>query len=234
MIPRLLVLTAATVVAAAALTGCVRASGPMSSEQREIGDVTAVVLDTDGDIRITEGEPSLTIHAPENVLDALTSTVDDGVLELGRKPGTFTAGRTEIRYELTVESLDAITVNGSGDITSTVSGDALTIEISGSGDIAVEGLAADTVDVTIDGSGDIDLGGTAESLSVAIDGSGEVDADDLEVVDASVEIGGSGDAALHVTGTLTVDISGSGTVTHRGGAEVEADVSGSGSVDDDD
>ena len=89
----------------------------MSSESREIDDVSAVVLDTEGDLTITEGEPSLTIHAPEGVLDALTSDVEGGVLELGRRPGTFSFGRSEIRYELVVESLDAIEVSGSGDIT---------------------------------------------------------------------------------------------------------------------
>lgn len=214
MIPRVLVLATAAVVTAAALTGCVRISaGPETSETREISDVTAVVLDTDGDVEISEGEPSLTIHAPENVIDRLTSEVSDGVLELGRRGGPMPFVG-EIRYELTVPSLDAIEINGSGDITSTVVGDALTITISGSGDVTVSG--------------------TADSLDLEIDGSGEVDADDLEVVDATVEISGSGDAELHVTGTLRVDISGSGSVSHRGGAEVDADISGSGDVDADD
>lgn len=213
MTPRILVLAVAAALTAAALTGCMRVAGPMTSETREISDVTAVVLDTSGDVDITEGEPSLTIHAPANVLDRLTSEVRSGVLELGRRGGPMAFGG-DIRYELTVPSLASIEINGSGDVTSTVVGDALTIAISGSGDVTVSGRA--------------------DSLDVEIDGSGEVDADDLEVADATVEISGSGDAELHVTGTLRVDISGSGSVTHRGGARVDADISGSGSVEDDD
>jgi hypothetical protein len=212
MITRLLVLTTAAVLTAAALTGCVRAAGPMTSETREISDVTAVVLTTSGDVEITEGEPSLTIHAPEGVLDRLTSDVNGGVLELGRRGGPMPFVG-EIRYELTVPSLDTIEIDGSGDVTSSVVGDTLTIAISGSGDVTVSG--------------------TADSLAIEIDGSGEVDADDLEVTDATVEISGSGDAELHVTGSLRVDISGSGSVSHRGGAEVDADISGSGDVTED-
>lgn len=211
MIRRTLTLATAALVTAVALSGCVPFTvGPMTTESRDIGDVTAVVLDTSGDLEITEGEPSLTIHAPRNVIDRLTSDVSGGVLELGRRgPAIPFAG--EVRYELTVPSLDAIEINGSGDVTSTVVGDTLSIEITGSGEVTVSG--------------------TAEALTIVIDGSGEVDADGLEVDDATVEITGSGDADLHVTGTLRVDISGSGKVTHRGGATVSADISGSGEVE---
>jgi hypothetical protein len=65
---------------AVAFTGCVPI-GPMSSSTLEIDDdVTLVVLETGGDLTITEGEPSLTIHAPAGILDRLTSEVLNGVL----------------------------------------------------------------------------------------------------------------------------------------------------------
>jgi len=233
MITRLLALTTVAALAAVGLTGCIRL-GPTATESREIGDVTAVVLDTEGDLEIREGEPSLTIHAPASILDLLTSEVRDGVLELGRRPGAFLAGIAEVRYELTVPSLDSIEVSGSGDVTSTVSADGLTIEISGSGDVTVDGIDADAVQLTIDGSGDVELTGVANSLTADIAGSGEVDSEGLEVRDATIDISGSGGLSVNATDTLTVDISGSGSVTHTGGAEVDAQISGSGDVEADD
>ena len=229
---RALVLSAAVVLAAAALTGCVRVlpPGPVVTESPEIGDVHAVVLDTSGELTITEGEPSLTIHAPQALLDLLVNRVDDGVLTLGRLPGPGIIGASNLRYELTVPSLDAIVVDGSGDVESTVTGGDLRVEINGSGTVDIERIEAGSVSVEISGSGDVDLAGTADSLEVRIDGSGTVDADDLEVVDAVVEVSGSGDVEVHATGTLRADVSGSGDVTHRGGARVDADVSGSGEV----
>ena len=230
---RLAALAAAAALVAVGLTGCVPV-GPMSSATPEIGAVSAVVLETGGDLTISEGEPGLTIHAPAGILDRLTSEVEDGVLVLGRRPGFMPVGFGEIRYELTVQSLESIEINGSGDVESTVSGDRLAVDIHGSGDVTVTGLAADTVDVRIDGAADIELIGDADSLAVAIEGSGDVDSENLEVRDATVSIGGSGEVDLHVTGTLAVDIAGSGTVTHRGGATVESDITGSGDVQSDD
>jgi hypothetical protein len=237
MKPRYLTLGVVAVLTAAALTGCARftpVSGPMTSESPEIGDVTAVVLDTAGDLTITEGEPSLTIHAPASVLDALTSTVSDGVLVLGRRGPDLAWGNVDIRYELTVPSLESIEVNGAGDVDSTVSGENLSIEVSGAGDVTVDGVDADRVEVRISGAGDIELDGTAQSLEVEIDGVGEVDADDLEVVDAVVDISGAGDAHVNATGTLTAEVSGVGSVHYRGDPDVDSDISGLGEVVEDD
>jgi hypothetical protein len=233
MKPRLAALAAAAALVTAGLTGCVPL-GPMASATPEIGEVTAVVLDTGGELVISEGEPTLTIHAPAAILGRLTSDVQNGVLVLGRRSGFAPFGFGEIRYELTVESLDSIEINGSGDVDSTVSGDELSIDIEGSGDITVTGLDADSVEVSIDGAGDIVLEGDAASLAVAIDGSGDIDSENLEVRDATVSIGGSGEVDLFVTDTLAVDISGSGKVNFSGGATVESDISGSGDVESDD
>lgn len=230
---RLPAFAAAAALVAVALTGCVPL-GPERTSTPEIDDVTAVVLETGGDLTITEGEPSLTIHAPAGILDRLTSDVRDGVLVLGRRAGFVPFGFGEIRYELTVESLESIEIKGSGDVDSTVSGDDLAIVIQGSGDITVTGVDADEVDVRIQGAGDIQLSGDANSIAVEIAGSGGVDTDSLEVRDAVVSITGSGEVDLHVTETLDVAISGSGTVRHRGGATVESNISGSGDVESSD
>ena len=232
MKPRTLALGAVVVLTAATLTGCARMlpAGPMTSESPDIADVTSVVLDTAGDLEISEGEPSLTIHAPANLIDALTARVSDGVLTLGRRGPDLAWGSADIRYELTLPSLEGIEVNGAGDVDSTVSSDTLTIDVSGAGDVKVEGLDADAVSVSISGAGDVELDGVALSLDVEISGVGEVDADDLEVADAVVDISGTGDANVHVTGSLTADVSGLGSVRHRGGARVDADVSGLGEV----
>lgn len=227
---RLLALGAATVLAAASLTGCAVRLGPMTSSSPEIDDATAVVLDTAGDLTIREGEPSLTIHAPQGVLDRLTVRVRDGVLVLGHEPGPFPMGAGDIRYELTLPSLASLEVNGAGDVDATVSGDSLSVGIGGAGDVEVTGIDADSVEVTIDGAGDVELSGEAASLDITIDGAGEVDTDALRVGDAVVAISGAGDAHVYVTGTLRVELSGVGSVRHRGGAEVESEISGLGEV----
>jgi hypothetical protein len=226
----------ATAVVAAgalfALTGCmpVILGGPMTSEEREIDAITAVVLDTSGDLTITEGEPSLVIRAPEDALERLTSEVDGDTLVLGTTPGPgFSFG--EVRYELTVPDLERIELNGSGDVTAGVSSEGvLRLDLDGSGDIEWTGLAAERIEIGLAGSGNIELDGTVDELEIQLDGSGSIDAEELESQRATVEINGSGDVDVLVRENLTARIAGSGDVTYSGDPSVDSEVAGSGEV----
>jgi hypothetical protein len=215
-----------------ALTGCmpVIAGGPMTSEEREIDAVTAVVLDTSGDVTISEGEPSLVIHAAEGALERLTSDVTDDTLVLGTTPGPGIA-LGQVRYELTLPDLETIELNGSGDIDADVSADGvIRLDLDGSGDVEWTRLAADRVEIRLAGSGDIELDGTAAELEIQLDGSGNIDADDLESQEAVVAIDGSGNVDVLVRDSLTARIAGSGTITYSGDPSVDSEVSGSGDV----
>lgn len=226
------VLVAVATASVLALAGCVPvvAGGPMTSEEREIGDVSAVELDTSGNLTITEGEPSLVISAPSDALDRLTAETDGSTLRLGTTPGQQVV-LGEVRYELTVSDLSEITVNGSGDVESTVSSDAgILVDVDGSGDVSWTGLDADDVTVRVAGSGDVELSGTTAALTIQVDGSGDIDVGDLEARDAVVTIAGSGDVQVTALDTLSAEITGSGTVAYTGDPEVDAEVSGSGDV----
>ncbi|GAA1996074.1 head GIN domain-containing protein [Microbacterium pumilum] len=215
-----------------ALAGCMPfvATGPMTSEERDIGAVSTVVLDTSGDISISEGAPALVIHAPQDALDRLTSDVDGDTLVLGTTPGA-NLRLGEVRYVLTVPDLEAIELNGSGDIDATVSSaDSVRLDLDGSGDVEWTGLDTGKVDIGLSGSGDVELTGATGELAVELSGSGNVDADELQARDAVIAIDGSGNVDVAVSDTLSAEISGSGRVTYSGDPSVESDVSGSGDV----
>jgi hypothetical protein len=228
---RLIPVIALPVVALAALSGCALAPrGPVVTEDREIEPATSVVLDTSGDLTITEGEPALVIHAPDAVLERLTSSVNDGMLVLGVTPGTpgYLVGK--VSYELTLPSLERLEINGSGDIESDVPGSDLAIEINGSGELDLDDIDASSVALEIGGSGDVELSGRADEFMLSIDGSADVRADELDSERVSVDLDGSGDIAVAASGALDVSISGSGSVTYRGNPQLTQDISGSGEV----
>jgi hypothetical protein len=231
-VTRVISATTVTAIVALALTGCVLpTSGPAVSEERDIDAVTAVVLDASGDVTITEGEPSLVIHAPQGALDRLTSDVSGDTLTLGAKGGFLNWTMGEVRYELTLPDLETLEINGSGDIESAISTDGtLVIEISGSGDVELDGIDAERVEAVISGSGGMDLAGTTTELLVKIGGTGDIDTSELSAQEATVEIGGSGDVSVAARDNLKVRISGSGSVEYSGDPVVDDEISGSGEV----
>ncbi len=244
--------SALALVTAGALSGCTSVgSGPAVTQDREISDVSAVQLDTSGDLTIVLGAtPSLTVTAGDRVIDRLTDDVDDGVLRLGMEGGPMPLSG-EIRYELTVSSLESLTVVGSGDASIDLSGASVpTITVRGSGDVDASGIDAAEAAFTVDGSGRIQVRDAAvENLMVLVDGSGEVTVDgvastqrvevkgsggyqatDLRSVNAFVAVRGSGEATVTADESLEAIIEGSGVISHGDDARVTEDVAGSGDV----
>jgi len=229
---RILPLIALPAVTLLALSGCAFAPrGPVVSESRDLDAATSVVLETSGDLTIREGEPSLVIHAPAEVLARLTSAVVDGELVLGTTPGTPGFLLSRISYELTLPGLDGIRINGAGDVDSDVPADGtLRLEINGAGDLEVAGIDTTEVALAIHGSGDVELHGVTDSLAITLDGTGDVAADDLDSADVTVEVNGVGDITVAASATLDVSISGAGSITYTGRPEVTQDIAGAGSV----
>ena len=216
-----------------ALAGCgaLTDAGPQTTAERTIGSVTAVELQTSGDLTVTVGEtPGLTIKAGANQLDYLTSEVDGNTLVLDSKAGM--PGGGSISYDLVVPSLSSLDVSGSGSATGagTLRGEA-TVTVSGSGDVTLTGVQVPSWAVGWSGSGKVTLGGSADSQQIDVSGSGDYDGKELSVGDTGIEVTGSGNAKVTVSGRLAVSISGSGNVTYFGSpTQVEKSVSGSGSV----
>jgi hypothetical protein len=231
-VSRILSLTAIAAAAALTLSGCVFSSpGPSVSEEREIDAVTTVILDAAGDVTITEGEPSLVIHAQQSALDRLTSDVRGDTLTLGARGGFLNWVTGHVSYDLTLPDLEALELNGSGDIETSVTAEGtLRIEISGSGNVTIENIDSERVEAEISGSGEIHLAGSATELLVELGGSGDIDASDLSVQHADVRIGGSGNASVDARDSLTVRISGSGEVEYTGDPDIDSNISGSGDL----
>ena len=207
-----------TVAAIMACAGCsvTVGSGPVRTETRQVSGFSVVRLSGQGDVRIVRGSTeSLEISAQENLLPQLTSEVSGGTLTLGTKDGTTITTTEPITYAVGVRDLQGLELSGSGTMTAAgLSGAALRVEISGSGEVRVDG--------------------TVDRQDVEVSGSGSYTATSLASKEATVRISGSGAADLAVSSLLDVDVSGSGSVAYSvaysGDAKVTQSVSGSGSV----
>ena len=199
----------ALIVGACAIVG-ERGSGSMATESRDVSGFDQVDLSGSGTVLIAvTGTESLTIEAEDNILPLLTTEVRNGRLELGSKQNI--SPTREIVYTITVVSLEAVAVSGSGSVTATnIDAEAFNVEISGSGTVVPEGVS--------------------ESLDLSISGSGVFEGEALLSAAGTVSVSGSGDAVVNVTDDLDVKVSGSGNVEYLGDPRVSVSISGSGDV----
>jgi hypothetical protein len=188
-----------------------KGSGTAVTETRHVGAFTEVELAGASTVTIgVGGEQQVVVRADDNLVDEVTTEVRGGMLVVGSTGSFETVVPMTVR--LTVPSLDAV-------------------GLSGSGSIAVDGHELDALAVVLSGSGTIRGAGSVTTLDVDLSGAGNVELEQLHARDAAVDVSGTGSVVVHVTGTLDADVSGTGSVVYTGGPDrVSKDITGTGSV----
>jgi hypothetical protein len=106
------------------------------------------------------------------------------------------------------------------------------VAITGTGAMAVEGLAQKSFDVSIPGTGSLKLAGKADTFRLSIPGTGEVKAKGFVASDVQVSIAGTAEAVLHATRSLEANVQGTAAVkVHGKPASVKKNVVGTAMID---
>ena len=103
--------------------------------------------------------------------------------------------------------------------------------ITGSGDLSLDDLQQDEIELAITGSGTIRASGEVIRLNVDISGSGDVNAKELLASNAELRVSGAGDIKAQATQSLSARVSGSGDIKVWGNPfKRDTRVSGSGDI----
>lgn len=170
----------------------------------------------------------VTLEASEKARKVITIAVKDGTLNIDapdqwtgeKRYLVYNPSQQEVKVIVRAPSLDHIAIYGSGsflcDTVLTVP--QLYLEVAGSGNIRLSGIAADRLQAEVSGSGNIlGLLFRAATADIQIAGSGNVvmDLHDCGQVDA--EIAGSGNIRLSGNARkLTQNVAGSGIIDAHG------------------
>jgi hypothetical protein len=204
----------------------------MRTETRVVANFHRIALSAIGNLEVRQGpNESLSITAEDRVLAEIVSRVSDGTLELGMRPGTQLPGSKDIRYAVTVKSLDGLNLSGLGraDVIDLRSA-ALEVNLSGSGDISLARLDSESLAVKISGQGNVTASGRAALQKVQLSGLGSYSARDLASKEAIVILSGSGNMVVNVERALDATVSGVGNVEYHGSPTVKRKVSGVGQI----
>jgi hypothetical protein len=205
-------IAAVLLAVAACKVGGVPGSGTLKTEARELLPFDKIEVSGSVKLEVTHGpSQSLSITADDNLVPLLTTEVSDGKLVIETKEPIRPT--TEVRIAA-VLAKPLRSLAASGSVTGSVTG--------------VDGAA---LSIRISGSGDLTLAGKVGRLAVDISGSGEIDSLALPADDLALDISGSGEAQVHAERGLAVNISGSGSVRYRGAPKVTQSISGSGSIE---
>ena len=214
----------------------VNGNGNMVTIERSTGDYDAVAVSGWFDVELVDGnEGDIALKGEENLLEHIITEVKDGKLVIkvekgyNLKPSTWKEG---IHITVPVESINSVTLSGSGDIVGkkTIKTSNFKTSMSGSGDITLA-VESNSVNASMSGSGDITLSGSTTNFDVTISGSGDIKAYELEADNVDATVSGSADIKITAKQKLKARVSGSGDISYKGNPEkVDTKTSGSGDI----
>lgn len=167
-----------------------------ASRTFDVKGFTGVALTGSHNVEVSQGAFSVTAEGDAKELDRLKIAVDDGVLVISQKSGSYSSsGHVVVKVRL--PALSRMTLTGSGDMKAT-------------------GVNAKAFEARLTGSGDMILAGTCTSLKASLLGSGDMVAKDLKCESADVSLLGSGDIDVYANKGISASLMGSGDITVHG------------------
>lgn len=252
------VLLALVLVPACVVLEIHEGNGVSASEDREVGEFSAVRATNEVDVRVVRGEaPSARVTCDENLLDLIVVELDGDTLivrtgEGGHGAPVSLSPQTACVVELAATQLGEVRASGSGDVSvegedtlglqrvvssgsgsvtvePTLTPEVLEVVVSGSGDVRLQAVQAVELAVELSGSGDAVVeGGAVEELDLRVSGSGDAELAGAEALAVHVQLSGSGDGVVTATSSVDGTLSGSGDL-HVFGDPAERSVQTTGS-----
>ncbi|PKB18695.1 head GIN domain-containing protein [Flavobacterium sp. 5] len=211
----------------------IKGNGKVITENRSTVGYDEVNVSGFFDVVLVSGkEGAITIKGEENLLPYVKVEVKDNVLHIYTEKNINISTKENLILTVPFEEISAVSLSGSGDVSSknTIVATTFKTKLSGSGDLTLDVKATD-FEANLSGSGDVVLTGNSDTFTSKISGSGDVDAVNLITKKANVTISGSGDMKVNCSDSLYARVSGSGDIAYKGNPESkDTKVNGSGEI----
>lgn len=213
----------------------VRGSGNLTRERREVSGFDSIRIDYPARVVISQGNAeSLEVDAEDNLLPGLKTEVQGDELRIYYKSqdGEHVNPTKTVTITITVRELSSIRFSSAGELV--VNGlevEDLNVSLDGAGNVELNDIAVRGLNVNLSGAGSTTATGTADDLDLNISGFGDFNGRNLEGKTANVTISGAGSATVWVEEDLDATISGAGSVNYYGSPDnVRKQINGVGGI----
>src|SRR5215210_7026208 len=206
-----------------------RGSGNVVTETREVSGFRAIEIDYPAQVFIKQGsQESLEIQAEDNILPRLKTQVRNGTLEISykRENGKHVNPTKTVKIMIVVKDLTSVDFTSAGELTvEKLKTDNLDVSLSGAGNLKLDSIQVNGLSVNLSGAGSMSASGVANNLDLNISGFGDFKGADLHGKIARVNISGAGSATVWADEDLMAGISGAGSIDYYGSASVTKQIS---------
>lgn len=166
---------------------------------------------------------SARVEGDKELVDKLTITEQNGVLNIGHKVKFTTKNKRKLTIYISSPTIEAIDVEGVGNWTmkGEVKSNDLKINFDGVGNFEALELESNNIKASYGGVGNLTLGGTTESVEITYQGVGNVKADNLKAQKAIIKSSGVGSVKCYASENIGINNTGVGSITYYGSPTVK-------------
>ncbi len=186
---------------------CIKGSGKLKTENRNILSFDSIEIDGAFDLVVVcQKKKSLKITGDDNLLKHIITRVKGNKLHIYSNAAI--CSEIQLVVKVAIENIETVSSSGAADIdVSNLDNNNFSLDISGSGDIYLQGITCD--------------------FTAVLSGSSELNAKNFKAENVRIEINGASDAHVYASQKLDVEISGAGTLFYSGNpVEITQNITG--------
>ncbi len=217
------------------LFDCLKSTGPIASESRDVSDFNRIDVYNNPEVIITQDNVnSIKVEAGAHIISGITTEINNGILTIRNenKCNWVRSYSKTIAVYVHVKKLDIIQHHGSSTISSTneLQNSTFDLNVWNSGDINLAIHADSTFARQHTTVGDMTLTGHSGYCFYYSNGNGFTYDSNLQVNNATVIQRGTGDCYVNVSQSMSVEIHDSGNVYYTGNPQISSNVTGAGKL----
>ncbi len=194
----------------------------ISRSYNNIKDFSSIYSDVVANLEYTQSDVvSVVIEGPDNYVPLFVVSEDNGTLKITMKKNSKLAKGNSVTIRLSSPIFRKLQNEGVGNIKllGKIQGDAIEIRNDAVGNVKVENLICNTLDVNSDGVGNLNLSGVCNKATYSVDGVGNLNAVGMKTVNLDIDQDGVGNISCFASKRLSVKSEGVGNVKYAGNPE---------------
>ncbi|MBZ0294659.1 MAG: DUF2807 domain-containing protein [Anaerolineae bacterium] len=190
----------------------VQGSGNIITAEREVSGFSSVQVNLGADLELVQSSSeSLSIEADDNLMDYITTEVQNGKLIVATPENTSLTPSNTIKLHLGFDTLNAVDILGSSAITA-------------------DDLDLDSLAINFSGSGSTQLAGAVDQQTINIRGRATIHNFDLVSSTVTLDISGNGTVEVNAENNLQVTVAGNGDIHYLGNPTIVRNIMGTATI----
>lgn len=203
------------------LSNSIKPSDNYITRTYKVGDFNKIYASAVGDIyytQSTDGSTSLEIYGPDNIVEMIDVSIDEGKLSLAMQNVKKVRNINKMKITISSPDLSSLKFKGVGNvhIDEGITTNALLLDAEGVGNIYASGIRCNNLTVCSRGVGDVKIVGESQKASLSSEGVGNINAVNLKSNHVEATSKGIGNITCYAVESISASVNGIGSIEYKG------------------